>query len=408
MAYILSLAWKNILRTPRRTILTFLMFTVSIALYIFMQGIFGGMEEMTARNYINFETGHLKVTSATYEDDGPFSINNFIANPEEVNRKLMNRSEIEASTLRIRFPGEADNGIDSVPCLVTGIDPVLDKRVFTLSNFIISGHNIEKAGDILIGMNLAKDLSLEKGTSFYFTFRNSHGTVDSVPLKVAGILNTPDPLINASGIYMSIEKAAKYLDTKSVTSIIIRLREMALTTKMKSVLTAALPGYKFVTWEEQAKDVLTLSRTKEKFIFLFVIALMIIGTVGIVNTMLISIFEKTKEIGMLKALGMRDTDILKLFLTEGVILGFLGGLLGVLFGGALNGWYAIHGLDFSSLIGKNMDLSAFRIQMIIYTKFAVGQLIGSVLLCAALGFLASWYPAKKALTMQAAECLRTI
>ena len=407
MRFLLGLAVKNILRYKRRTILTFLVLSVAVCLFIFMTGLYDGMEEATVANYVNFESGHLQVVNSSFDEDAPFSSSNFLADPAQVVRVLDSADFVVSKVARVQFPAEADNGLDSVPCLVTGIDPALDRRVFTMSNYLVAGSGATPGpGSVLLGAGLAKDLGLAMSGIFYLTFRGASGMIDSVPLRVAGMLDAPDPMINSSGVIVTMSEAASFLGRPASSFVAVKIRDWRHDRKRAAELEARLPGYRVRTWHEMAQSVLAVSATKQKFSSAMVFFLILIAMVGIVNTMLMSVFEKTREIGMMKALGMRDRDILRLFLFEGTIVGILGALCGLL-GGCLMTWYfSVHGLDFSSM-AKGIDTSSLRMGTVIYSTWNIPAIAGSFVMCVGLSLMASWYPAKKAVALQAAECLRT-
>ena len=407
MKFLFTLALKNILRYKRRTILTFLVLSVGVCLFIFVTGIYDGMEEETVANYVNFESGHLQVVNESFDEDAPFSSSNFLADPSKVRAALDKTEFVTAQAGRVQFPAEADNGVDSMPCLVTGIDPAGDRKVFDLTNYLTSGSlKMPGPGSVFLGAGLAGDLGVGLKGTFYLTFRNEAGMIDSVPLTVAGLLDAPDPMIKSGGVIVTMAEAARFLGRPSVSFIAVKIRDWRRDKKYAAKLEALLPGYKVRTWHEMAQAVLAVSATKQKFSSAIILFLILIAIVGIVNTMLMSVFEKTREIGMMKALGMRDRDVLRLFLFEGTLIGTIGALCGLIGGCLLNWYFAVHGLDFTSM-AKGIDVSSLRMGTIIYSSWNIPAVVMSFVMCVGLSLLASWYPAKKAVSMEPAECLRT-
>jgi putative ABC transport system permease protein len=230
--------------------------------------------------------------------------------------------------------------------------------------------------------------------------------IDSVQLRVAGLLDAPDPMVRSGGVIVTTAEAARFLGRPATSFVAVKIRDWRNDRKRAAELEARLPGYRVRTWHEMAQAVLSVSATKQKFSSAMVLFLVLIAMVGIVNTMLMSVFEKTREIGTMKALGMRDRDVLRLFLFEGSLVGVLGALCGAL-GGCLLTWYfAVHGLDFSSM-AKGIDTSSLRMGTVIYAAWNIPSIAASFAACVGLSLVASWYPAKKAVALQAAECLRT-
>jgi putative ABC transport system permease protein len=130
-----------------------------------------------------------------------------------------------------------------------------------------------------------------------------------------------------------------------------------------------------------------------------------IALVGIINTMLMSVLEKRQEIGTLKALGMRERDVRRLFLLEGTLLGFAGGLAGLLLGAGINAYFATTGLDMQSLLGETGGL---KIIGVIRSTWKASAFTTALLICTLTGGAASYFPARRAVRLEAAEALRTV
>lgn len=409
MKFLISLAWKNILRYKRRTLLTFILLSVSMMMFIVMDGMFVGIDRMTMQNYVNFETGHFKILSSKYDEDAPYSVSNMIAGSDSLMDELGKEDFVIAQTRRVQFLAEIDNGIDSTPCLVNGIDRATDHLVFTTTNFLVDGQFPVEEGSALLGFELAKNLGLEVGSLFYLTFRNGQGMIDSVSFTVTGLLNAPSPIVNSSGVYISLAESLRLLNLDGATEISLLVKDPTQTAGILPQLKKKVGDLTLKSWDEMSKDVTALMDTKKKFSYLFIVALLTIAVVGIVNTMLMSIFEKTREIGMLKAIGMSNREILFLFMSEGFLIGSIGGLCGVLVGAFLNSLLVTYGIDYGSMTKGATDMmSNLRMENIVYSAWNPKALIFGFLICPFLGIVASYLPAKKATQMQAVDCLRVV
>jgi ABC-type lipoprotein release transport system permease subunit len=396
------------MRYKRRTILTFIILSVGIALYIVMVGFVQGYKKLSIENFINFDTGHFKIRSADYDEDAPFSVSNFITNFNQIESVLKGKKYIKAYTERIKFMAELDNGIDSVPCEIIGIDPVKDPAVFSLTNSITTG-KLEYGGS-LIGLSLADDLGLKPGDSVYMTFRNGQGVFDSIELAVSGLVNSADPVVNNSTLFININEAEKYLNIPGVSEISVKVDDLNKDGEYIKDLKKDITGSQIVSWRKLSESIAAASEQDEATTYIFVVFIAIIAIVGIINTMLMSVFEKTKEIGTLKALGMTDGDVRILFVMEGAIIGILGGLMGLMLGCLINGYFSVAGYDLTAMIGKeNQDLmSAFRLMGVLRSTWDIPSIITAFVLSVVSSILASYYPARKTTQLQPAECLRTI
>ncbi len=408
MKFIFSFALKNLLRYKRRTLLTFFILSVGIALYILMVGIVHGYKKQSIDNYIKFDTGHLRIRSINFDKDDPYSVSNFMQNAAEVEAVLKTKKYVKAYTERIQFQVDADNGRDSMPCILTGIDLKSDPEVFSLTNYIYKG-KLEEGG-VMLGKALADDLGLSLNDYVYFTFRNGQGTIDSVEFEVTGLIESTDPMVNNSMGYIMLPDAKKYLNTGWVTAITVITEDLNNDKKYRADLKKDLPQNQIAVWRELTEAIEGAAMQDEITTYIFVIFIAIIAIVGIVNTMLMSVFEKTREIGTLKAMGMTDSEVQGMFVMEGLIIGILGGILGLILGGLVTWYFVAVGYSISDMVGKNNEnmMASLRLAGTIRAVWDIPSFIYAFILSVIASTLASYYPAKKTTRMQAAECLRTI
>ncbi len=407
MKFLFSLSLKNIIRYKKRTILTFLILSFGIAFYIWMDSFIDGLNEQSFDNVINFETSHFKIQNKKYDEDKPFSEDNFMNNFGEVIAALKKETFIESYTTRIKFPAELDNSIDSTPCQVIGIDQAQDKKVFILPEFIEEGSL--KPGCAMIGKKLAAGMNVKVGDFIYITFREAKGMFNSIEMEISGIVFSPDPGTNNSTVFINLAEAKEFLNTGGVTEVAIKTDNRDKYKKYKVALQKSITGYKIQSWIDMSQDFLAISKMKKQFSSIFVFFIIIIALVGIINTMLMSVLEKKREIGTMKALGFTDRDILKLFIFEGAIIGILGSIFGIILSIILNWYFVEHGIDMTTLMeGMGTDNMGYKIIGIAKSTWSIKPMINSIIICVIASVAASYYPAKQATKLQPVECLRTI
>jgi len=409
MKYLFNFALKNILKEKRRSILTFLVLSVGIAIYILVTGMLDGFDKNSFQNFINFETGHFKIRNEKFIEDEPYDTENLIENSSKIITALYKIPSVKGVTARLKFLGEADNGEDSSPIIITGIDAKKDNTVFNLQNFISDGEF--KTTGALIGQALAKELGLSKGDSVYLTLRSKDGMLTSVEEEITGIIKSTDPKTNNSSVFISLKEAQKLLDVTGVTELTIKtdspnkVKEYQKLIKLQ-LKTNNISGVILYNWHQLSSDFAALMATKRKSTNVIVLFIILIAIIGIINTLLMSVYEKKKEIGTLMALGMEKKEIKNIFMFEGVIIGIVGSILGIILGTAINSYFVIHGIDYSSLIGgNNMGLN---IGGVVKSTWAIKACVNSFVLVTIASLIASYYPAKKIMKMEPMECLRTV
>ncbi|MGA2142145.1 MAG: FtsX-like permease family protein [Brevinematales bacterium] len=409
MYYLFIIGLKNVLRYKRRTILTSLVLSFGIMIFIFMAGMLKGFDNKSFENQIQFETGDFKIRSGVYDEDSPLDISNFLTNYREAEKILETKPYIKSFTERMGFTADLDNGKSSTPITVIAINPDRENSVFITSNFIVKG-GLEKDGAIL-GQSLAKDMNVTIGDQVYVTFRNAQGTYDSVELNATGIINAPDPQVNNSSIYMNISDAQHYLNTDRVTEIVLKTADYRDFKKYEPDLVKSLQGkgMKVYDWEKLGQDFIAIGQAKSKTVGFLLFFIAIIAVIGIINTMLMSVFEKKREIGTMKALGMTDGDIRTIFVWEGLLIGIIGNIVGIAAGILLNLYFTVYGINITAMLGGNSDIDVgYKVMGVVKSGWDMGAVARAVLVSIFVSVAASYYPASKTTRLQPAECLRTI
>lgn len=162
-----------------------------------------------------------------------------------------------------------------------------------------------------------------------------------------------------------------------------------------------------VGWQEDAKDYIAASNGDNIYNRAFIIFFFIITLVGIANTMLMAVLERTKEIGMLKALGMTDLSVVKLFLTEAGIIGFIGSLIGIIFSIPFIYYLIYHGVDYTSMIEKaGVNNFGYRVLGIFKGTWNFPTMFGSLFVVSFISSLTAFFPAMRAVKIKIVEALR--
>ena len=416
MKFIIRFAFKNIWRYKRRTIITFAAISFGIAVFVFMDSMLKGFHYKSVRNFIDYESGHLKIYNREFyremQDEGFLLLDKGIDNYEDV-EKLVKVDDVSIApriAFTARMVNEAIGG--ERPFTVIGIDPEKDRKVYKLPDAILSGRFL-KAGErgIIMGKIGADKMEADIGDTLTILTRTKHDTYQAVPVDVVGILDSPNPNINRSFAYIPLDIADADLDMEgAVTELGVRARSDSVDDLLRNLTnrleTGNLSQLQVISWKELGKDWLTLSRTKTVSNYTLILLVFIIAAVGIINTMLMSVFERVQEIGMMRALGMRDGEVLWNFIFEGAAIGFLGAILGVFIGLILNSYLVYHGFNWWSSLGDT-DIG-YRVTLdVVKGVWNPGSFIFAFLFSTIVPALISIYPSRKAIKMEITQALRT-
>ncbi|MHB9152221.1 MAG: ABC transporter permease [Spirochaetales bacterium] len=415
-----SIAFRNVLRHGKRTLITALVLTVGIGMFIFFDSILAGMDRMTIDSMVDYTESSMRVMTAEYRKNSRgYPLEYGIDSPESVMRRIAEAvPEVIASTPRASFVAYASNRIDSVPVIGTAIDPARDKGVFKLAEHLAAGTWLapdSSENEILVGKGLAKDLGVGLGDWLVLSARAVDDTLNADEFRIVGILDVPAQEISQSGIFIGFGPARTLLgENLPVTTIAVSLpksatldEELSASTKAAASVRSALPGMEAIPIADAAKDYMAMRNMKAKYSSLIILVVLLIAGVGIVNTILMSVYSRIKEIGVLRAYGMLPGQIKRLFSLEGLMIGFIGSLGGLILGGILVWWSVRWGFPLDKMF-SGLDLGAIPIGGALHGEWHPSTMLAGFLF----GVIASWIsariPAKKAAKLEVTDALHFV
>lgn len=403
--YMFRLSIKNILRNKRRTVITFAMLSFGTALYVFLAGMFAGFDVTALDSVINFESGDVKVRSKNYDDERVYALDALVDNPQNIMPKIKKFAFVKGVTTRLTFFGEMDNGIDSTPVVAVAVNQETDESVFSLKKYYIEGDLQPNAA--VVGKELAEEMGLSIGDYFFLTFRTKTDAYYSLELWVSGLLLSPDATSNKSKIFMNLDEAQQVLGVgQAVREINIKTNNVHKATEYAKQMRGEITSADVLSWRETSYALADTLEQKGKIVDVILFFVLLIAMIGIINTILISIYEKRREIGTLKALGMLDKEVRNLFISEGFLLGLVGSLLGVALGALINWYFVVHGFDFGSLNSGSSSGMAFI--GVVKSQWSLQAILIPVVLSTLVSTLAAYLPARKVMKMQPVETLRVV
>ncbi len=414
MRFLLGLAWKNLSRHKKRTIITALAIAMGLAIFIFIDSWLLGAQRESERNLIWYETSSARLLNRQYwEEKDQLPLKYVIENPDALTARL-HELKIPAAP-RIVFGGELivreepfeQDG--SLQVKIVAIDPEKDNRVFRLNETIKEGRPLKSGEEgILMGAWMAEDLGAEIGYPLTILTTTRDGYVQTIDVEIVGIINCPNPIINRSSIFLALDTADTYLEMHgAVTEVNLKFPERADADLLASNIEQKLgdfPGLEILSWETLAGDFVALAGMKQSATRMILFLVFVIAAVGISNTMLMAIYERFRELGMMRALGMKDSHIRFAFLFESAGIGLIGSVLGILFGAILCFWIVNQGIDLTSM-SRNMDIG-YRIAGISRGAWHFEALVYAFFFGIILSIAVAFFPTRRALKMTITDCLR--
>ena len=402
------LALRNVARNRRRSRITLGAIAFGVTAVIVLRGMLGGFLALMVRDVVEGQTGALQVHRRGYLDDVeamPLSLS--MPADEAFIAKLRAVPGVKAVTPRIQFSGLVTNGISQTMFVGRGVEPGSEKQVCPSAGFDLAPGGAPLEADdgavALLGAELGASFGVTPGAAAQVTLSgaSAEGRANSVTVAVKGLTHSLLPFENKRVVTVPLKVAQALLGMEGrVTEYAVAVDDLRELDAVKAALAAALGAdHEVHSWRDVQPfigDVLTLQRLIFGVIsgVLFVIVL-----VGIANTMLMSVFERVREIGTLLAVGLRRRQILALFLLEGLVLGVGGGVLGICLGRGIVAVLAVEGIPFK--------VPSSALHSLLRPEVDPGFILG-VWVAGALGALASAaWPAWRASRLDPVEALRS-
>jgi ABC-type lipoprotein release transport system permease subunit len=423
---LMSLAFRNLARHKGKTVLTMTAVIVGVTLYIFIDAWLLGIDIDSRRNLVNYETGSSIIYSKEYfRKKNELPMYETFGNYTGIIRKL-EKNGYDAAPRSV-FGGTLISPDKEIPFLFTGIDTEKENTVFKYGKYIEKGAFVKKGEfGIMIGYIGAKNLKVDVGNMVrLFTIidrKDESGTVrhitQAMDLKITGLINSPNPKLNGNVGFLPLDILQDSMGLQlegNITEIHIRKQnasETGLPGKSESpdtvrkILGSDLPeNLLLVGWQEDARDFLLVSQSKNTTSKVMVLLLFIIAYIGIANTILMSVMERTREIGMLRALGMFDFSILKMFIYEAGLIGLFGSAIGMALGAIINIFMVNFGIDFTKILEAYGTNYGYRVVGVFKSAWNFSTIFFSGIIVTVLSGLTAILPTLRALKITITDAL---
>ena len=401
MTQLFKLAYRNLGRNKTRSLLSALAVGIGMSLLLLMASVLEGEMRGALDNTIRLQSGHLQIRPASYEE-GKLSLKweDLIANPDQVADQIASMPQVTVATPRLIASTIMTIGDESKSAQILGIDPDSAANQ-PFREGMLSGEFLQ-ADDregILVGNLLAEKLGLEVGERVNLLVTTSNGDVSEQLFTIRGIFTTKTPGFDEGTIFMPIAKAQTITTTENhASTIFVLLQDREQAEPLELALQSN--NYQVLTWREQNQFVVQFEDYAGVFlIFLYLIILGITATV-VTNTLVMAVFERTREIGILAAIGMKGRGIMAQFLAEAALLATGGVIGGMIIGGAMVAYFNVNGF----YIG-NMGITGVLFEERIYAYLTLNNAITLAIVTYIITLVASLYPARLAARMEPVEAL---
>jgi ABC-type lipoprotein release transport system permease subunit len=402
------MAWRNVWRHGRRTTIVLIATALGLALLIFFDGMFGGSKQAVFGNAVKLQGGNVMIHASGYRERGGRMPLLPLLDDEAVLQAARAQPSVVAASRRIKTGGMVSSREGTLPVTIIGIEPKQEAATGLLADNVAQGRYLAAADEdvLLIGQVLAERLEIGVGDRVALVGRATHEQMRRRTMTVAGIYDLGLPEVEKGTVYISLAEAQTLFDLRDqATEVVVSLERVGQEASLLSSLRSALPGYEVDSWQTLNPEMTQAFAVNEQVMSLFGLVVLLIAAVGILNILLMAVFERTREIGILAALGLKRRQILTLFLQEGVLMGLVGAVVGSALGGAVVWYLSRVGLKWSAM--EYSELTALMGDRIFF-RLGIDQLLGRALTVAVIAALASLYPAWQASRKEPAEALHCV
>ncbi len=390
----LKLAYDNVLRNKRRTFLTILITAVGVMSVLVGTGFanftYTGLKEMAA-----LDSGHLIMAHKNHfdkEEDMPMEFG--LENYKQIAKEISLDREVRYALPRVEFSGLVSNGDKSTIFMGTGVDPAGEFKVkgpflTMVTGTVLSRRETPDEPKVVIGKGMAKSMNVGVGDMLTLMGMTTEGGLNAIDVFVQGVMTTGVSELDKRSLFVNIQTAQEMLQTDKVSTLSVYLRETKKTDNYHAIFSDKYKSNAWQTWLDKAFYYLGVKGIYDRIFGLLGIVILILVFFSISNTVSMSVLERTREIGTLRAMGSYKWEVNRSFTLEGLVIGFIGSFVGMLMAIVISVSLLILELQMPPPPGRS---TGYPLAIDIPVEFYGYTFIATIMVC----MLAAWLSARKA------------
>ena len=404
-----KIAWRSIWRSKVRSSVVIFAIASGLLGGLFSSAWMNGMANQRVQNTFDYETGHIQIHSPEYVEN--LDVKKTIENSNTKAKVIADLPEVASVTQRLRATGMAATANKNLGVNIIGVDRASEMNVFSLSKKIDTASGAffekEKKNAIVVSKALANELQARMNSKIVLTFQDYNGEITGAAFKIVGLFktdNTPWDKLHVFVLNRDLRKVLEVPENKTH-EIVIRLNDFEQANSVSALLQKDFTEDKVEDWAEISPYLRLMSGYMDMMMGLFMIIILGALGFGIVNTMLMVVLERTKELGMLMAIGMTRRRVFLMIMYETIFLAMIGAVVGEILSVICIYYFGQNGIDLSNY-AEGMEAVGYSAMT--YPMLEPYRYLQITLLVVITALLASIYPAIKALKLHPAEAIRTI
>ena len=400
-----SLSWRNVWRNKVRS--TVIIFSVAVGIFagLYSTAFFKGMANQRIRKVIDSELSYLQIHKPGFRETSDFKI--YMTGTEKLTEGIARIPQVTGVSNRIVAQAMIASAETATGVIVKGVDIKNETRVTNIQDKLIDGEYFKgiKRNPVVIGKKLAEKLNVKVRSKVVITLQDMDNNITSGAFRVAGIYTTNDNIFDEANVFVRFSDLKQLINfpDNAADEIAVNIMDNKYLPDVMTKVKALAGDYEVLDWKQLSPEMDYLIEAMDMYMYIFIIIILLALLFGIINTMLMVVMERTKELGMLMAIGMNRFRIFSMIVLESVMLSLTGGVVGVILGGLAAKYGETHPVDLSwwALGYEEIGYDAF-----VYTSIEPAMMVNVTLLVILTGIIAALYPAYKALKNDPADALR--
>lgn len=404
-----QLGLRNLFRHYRRSLITIVMIGCGIAGLMFLRGFADGSYSQAIENFTSIASGHLQIYRKDFSST--MNVELPIEDTASLNEIIRTIPQIKGRSERIMVQALISTATTAQGIVLVGISPTEELKVTRINQFISDGSFFSKydATSILLGKQLAETLKVALGDKVVIFVQGYQGGMEAATYRIKGFIETGGKDIDARAAFITLEAARSLLNYSGgeISGLVLRAGNTKEVPKIMQSLKPILEqrGYEVSSWDEIGPEMKEWIAFFDAIIEVIMIVVLLVVAVGIMNTILMGVFERTREFGLMAALGTRRSQLMIVVISEATILSFLGICFGVILGTVCIGYFHRVGIN---LAWYGEIRSQFYLGSHVYPVVSAKFLLKAIIFLSLDSLLVSIYPAWKAASMEPVEAIRHI
>ncbi|MEQ9298317.1 MAG: FtsX-like permease family protein [Cyclobacteriaceae bacterium] len=401
---ILALAWKNIWRSKRRSFVVIGAIIVGVWSLIFMFAFYNSFIEAFSRNGVNHDYSHIQIHNEDYLLEPGLEFQ--LSDVNQMETTLDQMAEVQSWSARQIVNGMLASPKTNVGVQIYGVQPAAEGETTGLEEQLVDGTYFEtiKRNPILISEKLADKLKVKVRSKVVITLQNLDREITAASFRVEGIFKSKSPRINEAGVYVRFSDLSRLTAVDGINEIAVYLNNSEQILLVKESLAASTTDL-VRTYREIAPEFDMMEQQSATTKQIVTVIIMLALLFGIVNTMLMAVLERTKEIGMLRSIGMHKKSVFKMIILETCMMSIIAGPIGLILGYLTNTWLGTNGMDLSSYATA---LEQYGMDAIFYPSISNATYPALMMVVILTAFLGAIYPAIKAIRLNPLEAIRKL